>query len=132
MFQVVRKLVYNRVFAVALAVFRISHGNVARRPAFVLVFLPKELQRHARTFQFLMDILVIRLVIQAVQGLSLIHIYNVLAQLQTGNYAKIFILYYGGDIKEIEEKLEQFNQQEIVLVTDNTLKKNEIKIILEK
>ena len=68
MFQVVRKLVYNRVFAVALAVFRISHGNVARCPAFVLVFLPKELQRHARTFQFLMDILVIRLVIQAFQG----------------------------------------------------------------
>ena len=68
MFQVVRKLVYNRVFAVALAVFRISHGNVARRPAFVLVFLPKKLQRHARTFQFLMDILVIRLVIQAFQG----------------------------------------------------------------
>ena len=68
MFQVVRKLVYNRVFAVALAVFRISHGNVARCPAFVLVFLPKELQRHARTFQFLMDILVIRLVIQVFQG----------------------------------------------------------------
>ena len=63
---------------------------------------------------------------------SAVEWYNVLAQLQTGNYAKIFILYYGGDIKEIEEKLEQFNQQEIVLVTDNTLKKNEIKIILEK
>lgn len=68
MFQVVRKPVYNRVFTIILAVFRISHGDVTRCPAFVLVFLPKELQRHARTFQFLMDIFVIRFVIQVFQG----------------------------------------------------------------
>lgn len=58
--------------------------------------------------------------------------YSMLAQLQTDEYTKVLVLYNGADITNITEKLKQFNQQEIVLISDGTLKKNEIKIILEK
>ncbi|MEE0751352.1 hypothetical protein [Frisingicoccus sp.] len=58
--------------------------------------------------------------------------YAVLAKLQTGEYTKVLILYNGADIEHITEELKRFEQQEIVLIFDGTLKKNEIKIILEK
>lgn len=58
--------------------------------------------------------------------------YSMLAQLQTDEYTKVLVLYNEADIANIAEKLKQFNQQEIVLMSDDTLKKNEIKIILEK
>ena len=56
----------------------------------------------------------------------------VLAELQTDKYAEMIILYNEADVSDIAEKLEQFRQQRIVWMTDNTLKKNEIKIILEE
>ena len=63
---------------------------------------------------------------------SAIDWYSMLAQLQTDEYTKVLVLYNEADITNIVEKLNQFNQQEIVLISDDTLKKNEIKIILEK
>lgn len=56
----------------------------------------------------------------------------VLAELQTDKYAEMIILHNEADISDIAERLEQFKQQRIVWMTDNTLKKNEIKIILEE
>ena len=57
---------------------------------------------------------------------------SVLAALQTDKYTEVLILYNEASIDDIKEKLKQFNHQKIILLTDNTLKKNEIKIILEK
>ena len=62
---------------------------------------------------------------------SAVEWYNILAQLQTDEYARVFILHNETDVTKIVEKLEQFEKQEISLIFDNTLKKNEIKIILE-
>lgn len=58
--------------------------------------------------------------------------YTILAELQTGEYKKIFVLYGEADLTNITEQLNMFEQQEIVWVSDDTLNKNEIKIILEK
>lgn len=54
------------------------------------------------------------------------------AELQTDKYSEIVILYNEADVSEIAEKLEQFKRQRIVWLIDNTLKKNEVKIILEE
>lgn len=58
--------------------------------------------------------------------------YAVLAKLQTNEYSEVIILQNEADIGNLVEKLEQFKQQKIVWMTDNTLEKNEIKIILEE
>ncbi len=57
---------------------------------------------------------------------------SVLTELQTDKYTEVLVLYNEASIDCIEEKLKQFNHQKIVWLTDNTLKKNEIKIIMEK
>lgn len=57
---------------------------------------------------------------------------SVLAELQTDKYTEVLILYNEASIDDIKEKLKQFNRQKIIWLIDNTLKKNEIKIILEK
>ena len=54
------------------------------------------------------------------------------AELQTDKYSEIVILYNEADVSEIAEKLEQFKRQRIAWLIDNTLKKNEVKIILEE
>lgn len=58
--------------------------------------------------------------------------YTILAELQTGEYKRIFILYGEADLLNITEQLNKFEQQKIVWVSDDTLNKDEIKIILEK
>lgn len=58
--------------------------------------------------------------------------YTILAELQAGEYRKIFVLYGEADLTNITEQLNRFEQQEIIWVSDDTLNKNEIKIILEK
>lgn len=63
---------------------------------------------------------------------SAVNWYNILAELQTGEYKKIFVLYNEADLANIKEQLNRFEQQEIIWVSDDTLNKNEIKIILEK
>lgn len=57
---------------------------------------------------------------------------SVLAELQTDEYETVLILHNEADIDAVVEKLKQFKHQTIVWMTDETLKKNEIKIILEK
>ena len=57
---------------------------------------------------------------------------SVLTELQTDKYTEVLVLYNEASIDCIEEKLKQFNHQKIVWLTDKTLNKNEIKIILEK
>ena len=59
MLQMVCQPVHNGIVAVSFAVFRVSHGNAASRPALILVFLPEELQGDTHPFQFLMHISVI-------------------------------------------------------------------------
>ena len=63
---------------------------------------------------------------------SAVEWYSILAQLQTDEYTKVLILYNDVDAANIVEKLKQFYQQEIILLSDDTLKKNQIKIIMEK
>ena len=63
---------------------------------------------------------------------SAVNWYTILAELQTDGYEKIFVLYGGADLTNITEQLNRFERQEIVWVSDDSLNKNEIKIILEK
>ena len=63
---------------------------------------------------------------------SAVNWYTILAELQTGKYKKIFLLYGEADLTNIIEQLNRFEQQKIVWVSDDTLNKNEIKIILER
>lgn len=58
--------------------------------------------------------------------------YSVLEKLQEAECKRIVILYNEADIAVIKEKLEPYNKQKIVWIKDETLNKNQIKIILEK
>lgn len=70
--------------------------------------------------------------IDVTYGKSAVKWYTILTELQTGEYKKIFVLYGEANLTDITEQLNRFEQQEIVWVSDDTLNKNEIKIILEK
>ncbi|MBE5956267.1 MAG: hypothetical protein E7253_07420 [Lachnospiraceae bacterium] len=63
---------------------------------------------------------------------SAVEWYSILAHLQTNEYTKVLVLYNDAEAANVVEKLKQFYQQEIVLLSDDTLKKNQIKIIMEK
>lgn len=63
---------------------------------------------------------------------SAVEWYAILAQLQTDEYTKVLVLYNDADVVKVVEKLKQFYQQEIILLSDETLKQNQIKIIMEK
>lgn len=58
--------------------------------------------------------------------------YLILAKLQTDKYLQVVVLYNNVTDVDIANKLNEFQNQEIIWIPDNTLQKNQIKIILEK
>lgn len=58
--------------------------------------------------------------------------YLILAKLQTDKYSQVVILYNKVEDNNFAEKLKKFQNQKITWMLDNTLQKNQIKIILEK
>lgn len=58
--------------------------------------------------------------------------YLILAKLQTDKYSQVVVLYNNVTDVDIANKLNEFQNQEIIWMPDNTLQKNQIKIILEK
>lgn len=58
--------------------------------------------------------------------------YLILAKLQTDKYSQVVVLYNQVDDTDIADKLKEFQNQKIVWMSDNTLQKNQVKIILEK
>lgn len=58
--------------------------------------------------------------------------YLILAKLQTDKYSQVVVLYNKVTDIDIANKLNEFQNQEIIWISDNTLQKNQIKIILEK
>ena len=58
--------------------------------------------------------------------------YSILAQLQTNDYEKIILLYKDFVPEQVIIELRQFDKQELLLLHDESLNEQEIKIILEK
>lgn len=58
--------------------------------------------------------------------------YSILAKLQTDEYSEVVVLYNKVSDADIVEKLNEFSNQKIIWMTDNTLRENQIKVILEK
>lgn len=70
--------------------------------------------------------------IEKVYDKSAIMWYNMLSELQESKYDRVLVLYSVPEIEGIKEKLGQFNKQEVNWIFDETLRENEIKIVLEK
>ena len=58
--------------------------------------------------------------------------YLILAKLQTDKYSQVVVLYNKVSDADVANKLNEFQNQKIIWMSDNTLQKNQIKIILEK
>ena len=58
--------------------------------------------------------------------------YSILAKLQTDEYSEVVVLYNKVSDADIVENLNEFSNQKIIWMTDNTLRENQIKVILEK
>lgn len=58
--------------------------------------------------------------------------YLILAKLQTDKYSQVVVLHNKVSDADVANKLNEFQNQKIIWMPDNTLQKNQIKIILEK
>ena len=58
--------------------------------------------------------------------------YDKSAKLQTDKYSQVVVLYNKVSDADVANKLNEFQNQKIIWMPDNTLQKNQIKIILEK
>lgn len=58
--------------------------------------------------------------------------YSILAKLQTDQYSRVVVLYNESAVVDIADKLDEFQNQKIIWMLDNTLQRNQIKIILER
>lgn len=70
--------------------------------------------------------------IESTYDKSAVDWYLILAKLQTDKYSQVVVLYNKVSDADVANKLNEFQNQKIIWMPDNTLQKNQIKIILEK